>query len=131
MKKLICSVLALMACVLAFVGCTKEDDFTESDLVGTWKMVRFYDPDEGWESTENSDWITLYYHFAKNGVGYDERIDGSNREENDFEYSVNGTGLRIEFSRDTEIWTIESIKSKKMIWSDRYDCKMELKKVSK
>lgn len=123
MKKLIFSVLALTVCALAFVGCKKDDDgFSNNDIVGTWETTRYYDPDyEEWDYVDYDE----SYTFKKNGSGiYEDDYD-----EDVFEYSIDGNSLRMEFDDYIEKWTVESIKSGKMIWRDKADgFKYELRK---
>lgn len=132
MKKIIFSALAVLFGAFVFVSCSKEDKESnlEKDIIGSWEMARTYFDDEGeWYDRQDYEY-TETYKFNNNGTGSYIYVDDEETERVSFTYTIINKKLSIVFNDDdygNESYTIESIKSKKMIWKFEYG-KYELKK---
>lgn len=136
MKKFIFSVLTVLFCWGAFVGCSKEEKMErkfERNIVGTWQESRYYDSEEGWH--DNQEEKASFWEFGSNSRGI---YTGYNREEEyklSFRYSISSDRLYFDFDNgDIGACTIESLTSKTMVWKKSYgdfESKLELKSVSK
>lgn len=130
MKKTIFYAFSLLLCALVFVSCSKEAKL-EKSIVGTWKEIRYYDSEDGgWENISEEG---VTWNFKSNNKGIRSVTYEDEKYSYSFNYTISDDLLTIIYiyedgERDTETVTIESIKSKTMVWRFEGNDKMELKK---
>ncbi len=144
MKKLI-SMMVLFTALVMSVSCTKDGDYSNDDIVGTWEAVEEYGKEvedgEVYEDSYHYDSGELFWVFKSNGtlvivyegaVEPDEALppdevlpDMPDSKSNDdvsdvIYYKVNGSKLMLTLDGDTESIDIKKLTSDELVLTQSY-----------
>ena len=114
--------VAFFVAATIFCGCSKDDDgnFSVSDIVGSWKLVRNAGYEANADGSDKSSFDEDYRDdnvvccFYQDGTG-ELLQDGEPSDGGEFNYSVNGNVLRMEGDDYVSKYKIEKLTSKELV----------------